>query len=135
MGFGFFWYIIAFLSTPHPSINGAVSYRYRYTPTVIAAKVSTQIDHSTDQSIALHTNNSTPSINKAVPSSITSDQIRSQKVLPPFVKRSLILHPVPVLVDAPDLLAVVVRDGVGGRAAGRVDAVFLDPSVEIEFFL
>lgn len=33
----------------------------------------------------------------------------SQEVLPPFIERPLILHPIPILLHAPNLLTVVIR--------------------------
>ena len=59
----------------------------------------------------------------------------SQEVLTFFIIRALILHPVAELGHAADLLAVVVRDGVGVGLAGWVDSVLLDAAVEIFVFL
>lgn len=47
----------------------------------------------------------------------------------------LIPHPSPKIRDAPDFLAVIIRQGVRVRGQGRVDAVFADAGVEVFFFL
>lgn len=59
----------------------------------------------------------------------------SQEILSFLVIRSLIFHPIPELLDATDLLAVVIRDGVGVGLAGWIDTVAFDAFVEISVFL
>ena len=59
----------------------------------------------------------------------------SQKVLPPFIERPLILHPIPVFLHAPDLLSVVIRYRIRRRPSRRIDPVLLDPLVEVYLFL
>lgn len=50
-------------------------------------------------------------------------------------KGSLVLQPSSVVGNTVDLLAVVIRDGVVDRGAGRVGAESLDVRVEILVFL
>jgi len=58
-----------------------------------------------------------------------------QERLPLLVVRPLVLEPLPVLLDAADLLAVVVRHGVREALERRVDAVPLDVLEELPLSL
>lgn len=51
------------------------------------------------------------------------------------VERSLVLQPSPVILDATNLLAVVIRNRVLRAGRRRVGTVLLDPGVEDLLFL
>jgi len=59
----------------------------------------------------------------------------SQKRLPLLVVRPLILEPLPILLNAPNLLAIVVRHRIRKALKRRVDTVLLDVLQELLLLL
>lgn len=60
---------------------------------------------------------------------------KSQEVLPLFIIRSLILHPIPELDHAPNLLSIIIWHWIRVRLTRRVNAILLNAAVKIFIFL